>query len=96
MESIFQIKAWSWIFCYLALEHLNRLTKIVIRNLGSKGLDRAAIDRYCKSLATNKQLLDNFGTMYNISLRYSNHVPRSVEGDLRKILNEIIQHKAFH
>ena len=79
----------------LALEHLNRIIKIVIRNPGSKGLNRAAVDRYCKSLATNKQLLDNFDTMYSISRRSGNHVQRSAEGDLRKIVNELIQHKAF-
>ena len=34
----------------LALEHYNILIKVLIRNLGPNGLNRNAIDRYCKSL----------------------------------------------
>lgn len=79
----------------LALEHFNRLIKILMRSLGHNGLNRKALDRYCKALATNKQLLDSFDGMCNITRRSGNHVRHSSENDLRKVVKGLIQNKAF-
>ena len=80
---------------YLALEHFNKLVKVLIRNLGSKGLHKNAIDRHCKALATNKQLLDNFDEMCSIRKRSGNHAQKSCRNDLIKVVKGLIDNDAF-
>ena len=79
----------------LALEHFNRLIKILIRNLGPNGLNKEAIDRYCKALAINKHIIDNFDRMCVIPKRSGAHTSRSTDGDLRKIVKELVEYKAL-
>lgn len=57
----------------LALEHYNRLIKVLIRNLGPNGLNKNAIDRYCKSLPLNKELLENYDSMCSVRRRSGKH-----------------------
>ena len=79
----------------LALEHYNKLIKILMRNLGANGLNKNAIDRHCKALATNKQLLDNFDEMCNVVRRSGRHVQRSPRNDLIKIVKGLTDNEAF-
>lgn len=79
----------------LALEHFNRLVKILMRNIGANGLNKNAVDRHCKALSTNKQLLDNFDEMCNIVRRSGTHVQHSSSNDLRKVVKGLIENKAF-
>ena len=79
----------------LALEHFNRLIKILIKNLGPNGLSKNAIDRYCKALSIISETLGNFDSMSHITRRSGAHSCRSANGDLRKVVNELILQKAF-
>ena len=79
----------------LAMEHFNRIIKIVIRNLGPHGLNKLATDRYCKSLPTSRQLLENFDRMCGIYRRSGAHVSRSAIADLRKVVKELVEQRAF-
>ena len=65
----------------LALEHFNRLIKILIRNLGPNGLNKRAIDRYCDALAVNKSILDNFDTLCGVTRRSGKHYCRTVAAE---------------
>jgi hypothetical protein len=78
----------------LALEHFNRLMKILIKNLGRNGL-KNAIDRYCKALSVVSETLGNFDSMCHITKRSGTHSCRSANMDFRKVVNELIQQKAF-
>ena len=79
----------------LALEHFNRLIKILMRNLGPNALNKRAIDRYCKALATNKNIMDNFDTICSINRRSGLHTCHSITGDLEKIVKELLEHRAL-
>jgi hypothetical protein len=79
----------------LALEHFNRLIKILIRNLGPNGLNKRAIDRYCDALAVNKSILDNFDTLCGVTRRSGKHYCRSVAADLQKIVKELLDQNAL-
>lgn len=80
----------------LALEHFNRLIKILIKNLGPNGLNKHAIDRYCNALAVNKELLDNFDALCSVTRRSGTHSSHSTNADLHKIVKELIQQKALN
>lgn len=79
----------------LALEHFNKVIKILIRNLGANGLNKKALDRHCKALGTNKQLLDNFDAMCNVVRRSGHHVQQSSRNDLIKVVKGLIDNEAF-
>ena len=79
----------------LALEHFNRLIKILIRNLGPNGLNKRAINRYCDALGVNKSILDNFDTLCGVSRRSGKHYCRSVAAELEKIVKELINENAL-
>ena len=79
----------------LALEHFNRLIKILIRNLGPNGLNKRAIDRYCDALAVNKSILDNFDTLCGVTRRSGKHYCRSVAADLQEIVKELLDQNAL-
>lgn len=79
----------------LALEHYNRLVKTVMRNLGPNASNPKALDRYCKGLAVNKLLLDNFDWVNNLKKLSGEHYRRSDRPDLLKIINELIGQQAF-
>ena len=79
----------------LALEHFNKLIKTLIRNMGANGLNKSAVNRHCKALATNKQLLDNFDEMCNITRRSGRHIQQSTRNDLIKVVKGVIDNNAF-
>ncbi len=67
----------------------------MIRNLGPHGVNKNAIDRYCKALAANKELLDNFDVMCQIIRRAGKHTTRSTTDDFRKVVKELVKEKVF-
>jgi hypothetical protein len=79
----------------LALEHFNRLIKILIRNLGPNGLNSHAIDRYCKALSVTSEMLENFDNMCMVIRRSGIHSSRFANRDLRNVVKELVQQKAF-
>ena len=79
----------------LALEHFNLLLKVLIRNLEPNGLNKNAIDRYCKSLPVTKELLENVDRMCYVIRRSGKHSDRSTQDDLNKIVKELMNNKAM-
>jgi hypothetical protein len=79
----------------LALEHFNRIIKTLIKKLGANGLNGKALNRHCRVLTTNKQLLDNFDEMCNIARRSGHHVQHSRRNDLVKVVQNLVDNKAF-
>ena len=69
---------------------------ILIRHLGPNGLNKEAIDRYCKVLARNKEIMDNFDQMCVISKRSGAHTSCSTDSYMRKIVKELVEYKALH
>ena len=79
----------------LALEHFNRIIKTLMKKLGANGLSQKALDRHCKVLTLNKQLLDNFDEMCNVTKRSGKHVRQSRRNDLVKVVQNLVENKAF-
>ena len=79
----------------LALEHYNRLVKTVMRNLGPNASNPKALDRYCKRLAVNRLMLNNFDWVNNLKKLSGEHYRRSDRPDLLKIVNELIENQAL-
>ena len=79
----------------LALEHLNRFLKIVVRNIGHNATKRSTLDRYCKVLPVNKHIIDNWDRTAFFIQRSRKHVKQSIQNDLRKIVAELVAQKAF-
>jgi hypothetical protein len=63
--------------------------------LGANGLSGKALNRHCRVLTTNKQLLDNFDEMCNIARRSGHHVQHSRRNDLVKVVQNLVDNKAF-
>ena len=79
----------------LALEHHNRIIKVLMKKLGANGLSPKALNRHCKVLTSNRQLLDNFDAMCDVTRRSGNHIQQSRRNDLIKITQNLIDNKAF-
>ncbi len=80
----------------LALEHYNNLLKNVVKKLGPNSTNPKVIDRYCKALAVNKELIQNFDACCKVIRRSGKHVEANVTNDLKKILHELLSQKALH
>ena len=78
----------------LQLEFFNKLVKDAIKNQGS-GASQNSINRICHSLGITSSLMTNFDRTMAIYKRAGKHVKRSTQGDLEKIVNELMIHKAF-
>lgn len=79
----------------LALEHFNRIVKTLIKKIGSNGLNEKALNRHCKVLTTSKKMLDNFDEMCNVLKRSGHHVQQSRRNDLVKVVQTLVDNKAF-
>eukprot|EP00795_Rhopilema_esculentum_P007329 gene7329-13060_t len=75
----------------LALEHLNRLLKNVLRMLGPNATNQKAVDRYCKALMTRKSLIDLWDKSSSFIKQSGKHTMSCADGDLRKIVKELIE-----
>ena len=78
----------------LQLEFFNKLVKDAIKNQGS-GASQNSINRICHSLGITSSLMTNFDRTMAVYKRAGKHVKRSTQGDLEKIVNELMIHKAF-
>ena len=78
----------------LQLEFFNKLVKVAIKNQGS-GASQNSINRICHSLGITSSLMTNFDRTMAVYKRAGKHVKRSTQGDLEKIVNELMIHKAF-
>ena len=79
----------------LLLEFFNRLLEEVRRKLGPNATNHKAIDRYCHAIDMTKVTLDNFDQECCVIRRSGHHCEMSVVSDLRKVVTELINQKAF-
>ena len=79
----------------LALEHYINLLKSFLRTLGSNATNPTVVDRFCKSMTVNKKLLGNFDQSCKIMKRSGTHIEANTENDLKKVVGELVKHKAF-
>lgn len=79
----------------LSLEFVNRLLKEVVRKLGPNATNTHAVDRYCKAVDITKPVLDNFDRQCSIIRRSGKHSHTSAISDLHKVLQELVQQRAF-
>ena len=79
----------------LALEHFNRIIKTLMKKLGANAISQKALDRHCKVLTMNKQLLNNYDEMCYVTKRSGKHVRQSRRNDLVKVVQNLVESKAF-
>jgi hypothetical protein len=79
----------------LALEHFNRVLKEVIKKMGPNASNPNAVNRFCKSIAVTKQLMDNFDSECRVLKQSGKHVQKKYSSDLNKIVNELVANNAF-
>ncbi len=79
----------------LGMEHYIKIMKIIIRNLGSDACNVKIHNRYAKALSFNKKVVDNFDSMSLIINRSGKHVKKLAQKDMRKIVCELVDQKAF-
>ena len=78
----------------LQLEFFNKLVKDAVKNQGS-GASQHSINRICHSLGITSSLMTNFDRNMAVYKRPGKHIKVSTQGDLEKIVNELMLHKAF-
>ncbi|XP_028404057.1 uncharacterized protein LOC114526731 isoform X1 [Dendronephthya gigantea] len=78
----------------LQLEFLNKLVKEAIKNQGAGASDKS-LDRICHSLGVTSSLMKTFDTNLSVFKRAGRHVKTSTQGDLKKIVNELVVNNAF-
>ena len=79
----------------LALEHYNRVLKEVIKKMGPNASNEKAVNRFCKAIPTNKQLMDNFDYTCKVLRRSGKHVKTVASNDFNKIVKELMKSDAF-
>ena len=78
----------------LLLEFFNGLLKDAVKKLGPNASQKS-IDRICKTITITKELMDRFDTELHILRRSGRHVAKSGDEDLKKIVQDLLQHKAL-
>ena len=78
----------------LQLEFYNRTVKEAIKNLGPNAAVKS-INRICHSLHTTTNLMDVFDADYNVFKRSGKHTKKSQDGDLHKIVQQLVTQQAF-
>ena len=79
----------------LALEHYNRVLKEVIKKMGPNASNQTAINRFCKCVSVNKQLMDNFDMDCKVIKQSGLHVQKKCLGDFKKIVQELVVNNLF-
>ena len=79
----------------LMLEHYNNFMKNVVRLLGPNNTNRKAIDRFAKASTVNKKLIENFDSICRNFRRSGKHSQASHQKDLKKIVANLMTHKAM-
>ena len=78
----------------LQLEFYNRILKGAVKNLGHNA-SKKSLDRICHAMGITNQLLHNFDKEAKISKRSGNMLS-SPEGDLSKVVGELVSQKAMY
>ena len=79
----------------LQLEFYNRILKGALKNLGHNA-SKKSLDRICHAMGVTNQLLHNFDREAKIIKRSGKHVKQSTQGDLSKVVGELVSQKAMH
>ncbi len=79
----------------LQLEFYNRILKGAVKNLGHNA-SKKSLDRICHAMGVTNQLLHNFDKEAKIIKRSGKHVKQSTQGDLSKVVGELVSQKAMH
>eukprot|EP00794_Sanderia_malayensis_P021256 gene21256-23329_t len=80
----------------LGMEHYIRIMKIIIRNIGSNARNPKILQRYANPLSFSKKLMVKYDSMSLVIQRSGKHVKESAKEDLKKIVSELMEQKAFH
>ena len=78
----------------LQLEFFNKLVKEAIKRIGP-GASKKSLDRVCHSLGVTSNLMKNYDSNMSVFKRAGEHFKKSTAGDLQKIVNELVNNKAF-
>ena len=76
------------------MEFYNRTVKEAIKNIGPNAATKS-INRICHSLETTTALMKAFDSNLNVFKRSGKHSKKTSSDDLKKIVNELVVHKAF-
>ena len=79
----------------LQLEFYNRILKAAVKNLGPNA-SRTSFDRICHAMGITNELMHHFDKETKIIKRSGKHVKQSVKSDFSKIVDELINEKAFY
>lgn len=73
----------------MALEHMNRLLKNIIRMLGPNASNRRAVDRYCKALAANKDKIESWDRSSSFIAQSGKHKVSDKNCDMKKLIKNL-------
>lgn len=78
--------------CDLFNEHMNKLLKYIIRNMGSN-LTESALQRAARCVTTLQQINENFDAQTGVPHRTTAHSTSSDKGDVRKVVRTVLDNK---
>ena len=78
--------------CDLFNEHVNKLLKHIIRNMGSN-LTESAIQRAARSVTCLKQICDSFDSKSGVPYRTTAHSTRCDKTDVKKVVRTVLDNK---
>ena len=78
----------------LALEFLNKVFKGAVKKLGPNANQRS-INRICRAMGVTRKLTEKFERSMALYKRSGKHVNRSQNGDLKKLVNELLFQNAL-
>ena len=78
----------------LQLEFFNKTVKETIKKLGPNASQKS-LDRICHSLGAVLEMMRSFDTNLSVFKRSGRHVQKSTTNDLRKLVQELLNHRAF-
>lgn len=79
----------------LQLEFYNRSVKEAVKKLGPNASVKS-INRICHCIGFTSDLMKGFDKNLSIFKRSGKHVRKSIAGDFQKIVNDLLQNKAFY
>ena len=78
--------------CDFFNEHMNKLLKYIIQNMGSN-LTESALQRAARSVTTLKRVSENFDGQSGVPCRTTAHSTRCDKGDVRKVVKTVLNNK---
>ena len=78
--------------CDLFNEHVNKLLKHIIRNMGSN-LTESALQRAARSVTTLHQICETFDVQSGVPCTMTAHSTRSDKDDVKKVVNTVVKNK---